>query len=990
MIHRIDLRPATDEVWYLYLLRLFLLFRGKPHIRYAQNLLFVGVALLTITWVDLGMAVLDFFENQPIPGDQSNKFNPNSIPLSKMAALGCFVMSPVIFLVGELIYLRNDKRTDLPLGDPSCSPDKSLSALKFTASGVINFIGRDAELAQLEHFMNSADAVSWCAISGMGASGKSRLALELCNIYKKKRWRSGFYDYHFSKSLLSTWNPKHAHLIVIDYAGKDIEIPLELIKHAVHLKNSEQLLYPIRIVLLDREAQSTIEAICKTFTFGESIKRCLYSPSIFNLAPVTEESLGPIVFDICDFFEVPDQLRGELLRHILNCDSDRKILVAGLRALEIYLEKIQDPGASMEQLINQLITQEREKHWEPAGFDSNKEQYLIAATMADGIYLSDDNSNGTEVKAFLDDFDFPSIYGKIVGEAADYRLTPLSHDVISELYVLISFDPSKDADRENFHKLVQICLQINHGQGLVNFFTRAANDWPRHPSLNMLLPRFGQSFDTVNVWLALMGNIIDKIEIPLADKINLFSRTFSGAYRDSPEFTLSMMHVFEGLSLRILREASGTGLLDLWLRDYSIVVVDKSYLPAGDQKPSPIDTSLVAIAQDVKVRPKDYCDAVIESFECLDVGSKKCFIWPGLLEVYHHAVLHRLADRAIDLRKLREFLGAMISNVEVGWGLNRIFKDVIVGLIQFGHTSKNKEDVLDIVEYMVETGGSRNSPDGMAELLSAASAAYGHISVPYDKKRDLHNVWESSFKNEIYTDEKIATQYVGFAVGFMHGFNDPDDLKSALELMEKIEGVAARFPNNIIIENLNLCFGQLTRQEQGFLSNEEADVFLEKAVILAKTYAEQVPKVPSTVIREISTRYSNAAQKSDPHANKYFHMGIELCRYLVTKDLGSEKLYLGQLLENLFQYSLRSPDYDAMRELGNVVGELQQNESIDISHFFPNTSILLSKYQGALNVGDGIMAQEIAQVALYWLEHLHDTTPIRGLFEHIVEDNSKR
>jgi len=222
----------------------------------------------------------------------------------------------------------------------------------------------------------------------------------------------------------------------------------------------------------------------------------------------------------------------------------------------------------------------------------------------------------------------------------------------------------------------------------------------------------------------------------------------------------------------------------------------------------------------------------------------------------------------------------------------------------------------------------------------------------------------------------------------MHGFRGSADLEIALQQLERAEAVTKKFPNVQTIENLNLSFGQLIRRERELLSEDKTDALLEKQIILVKTHGEQVPKIVSNLIGNISILYSNAIRGDFESAQNYFSIAVDVSQYYDEKDIVHEKLYLGDFLRGEFEYYLKKEDFESLCDLCDKTSELQQFIFVDVDQFFLNTSsTLFSSYQAAVNQKNKALTKEIASCAMYWLDNLHEKKFINGIYTHIVNDS---
>ena len=89
-------------------------------------------------------------------------------------------------------------------------------------SDKVPFVGREAEIQQLFEFCKTNDPIQWWSIIGAGGSGKSRLALEFCQILEGPEWKCVFLDPGvFGKMFdhILKWYYARNLLFVIDYAS---------------------------------------------------------------------------------------------------------------------------------------------------------------------------------------------------------------------------------------------------------------------------------------------------------------------------------------------------------------------------------------------------------------------------------------------------------------------------------------------------------------------------------------------------------------------------------------------------------------------------------------------------------------------------------------------------------------------------------------------------------------------------------------------------
>ncbi|SPB18555.1 hypothetical protein NOV72_05755 [Caballeronia novacaledonica] len=155
-------------------------------------------------------------------------------------------------------------------------------------------LGREMELASLHTFLNDLRAMSARVLIGGGGSGKTRLALELCEQASSDGWNAGFVtrtELHrfFGQQNLSDWGWQNPTLIVVDYAAEHAELLSkwldELTDRAVPPK------HVLRLLLLERHATTETGWWTTVFAsggWGVTSKRALLDPSEpVSIRPIT-------------------------------------------------------------------------------------------------------------------------------------------------------------------------------------------------------------------------------------------------------------------------------------------------------------------------------------------------------------------------------------------------------------------------------------------------------------------------------------------------------------------------------------------------------------------------------------------------------------------------------------------------------------------------------------------------------------------------------
>ena len=121
-------------------------------------------------------------------------------------------------------------------------------------------VGRDAELADLDRFLHSTESISVRVLTGDGGSGKTRLALHLCEQMADQGWLTGFATSDALRRFnaqpdRTEWGWSRPTLVVIDYAASHTELLKDWLDAlADRLGQEPALEHPLRILLLERHA----------------------------------------------------------------------------------------------------------------------------------------------------------------------------------------------------------------------------------------------------------------------------------------------------------------------------------------------------------------------------------------------------------------------------------------------------------------------------------------------------------------------------------------------------------------------------------------------------------------------------------------------------------------------------------------------------------------------------------------------------------------
>lgn len=184
------------------------------------------------------------------------------------------------------------------------------------------FVGRLAELAKLNTFLNSDVQISWWAITGQAGVGKSRLALELIKS-NMVEWFGFFMNKAATVADIENYKPFKNTIVIIDYVkGKEKEI-VEFLQCLTKIYSNTG--YKLRILILERENNAQAGTWYETLTqcFARADKTIFTSNRYQNdkddyflaLEDMLDEDVESLIGKICQRYGLPkDNARDKDLR----------------------------------------------------------------------------------------------------------------------------------------------------------------------------------------------------------------------------------------------------------------------------------------------------------------------------------------------------------------------------------------------------------------------------------------------------------------------------------------------------------------------------------------------------------------------------------------------------------------------------------------------------------------------------------------------------
>jgi len=804
----------------------------------------------------------------------------------------------------ELNYINTVKNLNITL--PSATPiNKSLTSLKYQ-SEIVNFIGRESELSQLETFIESDGWVKWWIIGGTGGSGKSRLALQISKIYTAKGWHCGFINYNTILNF-NEWEPDKNHLIICDYVLNKEDSIIDLISNAIKLKLSGKLYFKIRILLIERDANTITDILNNVDTFGPMCESYLYPHNSLTLTDLKDKELKIMLQELAIYFGLPTEKLSYLYDFVSQYKS-RGFLMGGIFCL-YYNQTIIDENIGPEELIQKLIEREK-KHWALA---NNQEKYLILATLIGGIdankqVLSD------EVQVYLNNYN-AKMYKKIVGESSSSYIAPLSHDLINELYVLDELKPQNSFNNEKYLEFIELALGVDEGKELISFFTRSSQDYPKHKTLENLKNPYKESGNGFIKWALTISNIVDVINLTKEEKLDIYQKVAFGLTSFVPESHL----IDKALFLRLLNDLSGNKKARMYLgyikiNEPILIHAEKS----KEQAKGFLDTLL----------PLQYCEDIISLFIDLDNKYQNIILGSHIVEIYHHLLMHLSVDRSIDYQKIIDIYDEISKFIEDKGQDNymitiisyhRLCTNLIASIWQFGHLRNNAEYrlefALNIKDKALKSSHIKyNNIDAIVQT-SYLSQLYPPLSIYYanNKDRSYSKLIEliKEYKQHFRNHNKIEdVNFVGCCVQLAHGFQSQEDYDYFLTLYDECKVLAEKHKTQEIIISFSLIVHQMLKNNSvvsytEYIKQPHDDMFMKEAINLAINYPTIEYGILTDIFREISSRYLKYIESKDyEKALSYIDIAVEII--LNTEDIEyieSQKIWAsGFVIVGLMDY----------------------------------------------------------------------------------------
>jgi tetratricopeptide (TPR) repeat protein len=354
----------------------------------------------------------------------------------------------------------------------------------YFGSTLLGFYGRGKEKEDLEKFITLPDKLRLWIITGIGGTGKSKLAFEICNQYRKEGYYAGFLD-KGAKQLSTDWSPENPTIIIIDYAAERIE----QIKQFISMyESSQRWKHRVRIILIERDEIFLKEKLNELSpTENETYNCMLYKPQSLHIEPLGNAEILQIMRYILQDNPTIKQTYTdkELLELFKKIDGKKRTIFAIYLAETLRDSAYKSKSSSNIDSILASIYKKEVDRWKT--ILQNKDDYqkymhlIYLTTLMGGCDKS--ILNNSEIQNVLPEKNeySPYIYAQLIGGTiSGEKISQLEPDIFGEYALLcIEEDIKRNSLGEQHNRDLLYSLAWSHKEtNIYDVLYRMLRDFP--------------------------------------------------------------------------------------------------------------------------------------------------------------------------------------------------------------------------------------------------------------------------------------------------------------------------------------------------------------------------------------------------------------------------------------------------------------------------------------------------------------------------------
>ena len=410
--------------------------------------------------------------------------------------------------------------------------ENTVNAFSYSNSKV-GFYGREAEVNEIDEFMNCDKPFAFWSITGYGGMGKSKLAYNIAKKYDKQNWTVIWYDFNntdidkiFGKDFV------HNVLFIVDYAGSKLEAVRKIItKSIVKAQNmDEHRIIHIRLLMVERDDYSKIDGMfetwykkifnCQDFD-GKQNFEYKNEPSEpnkpLNLSAINDtEALYNIIDDFTVNVKGEQKLdkskKDEIIDFVRNklCQTEKDSHFADRCIFILFTTDAVLSGKDIKNWDTKELLENYLKRFERilpnANNMRNHKQLLAFATAVGGIDIDNCENDvfAPYIKKLENDFSndddlCDAIKTLCEKEVADTLITPLQPDLVGEYNFIYEMQCISRVRRNNNQKeLFKTFLSTDYIDYFCTFMERCYADWYNEEYLSTLTDMIISIINEVN------------------------------------------------------------------------------------------------------------------------------------------------------------------------------------------------------------------------------------------------------------------------------------------------------------------------------------------------------------------------------------------------------------------------------------------------------------------------------------------------------------
>lgn len=392
--------------------------------------------------------------------------------------------------------------------------ENTVNAFSYSNSQV-GFYGREAEVNEINKFMNCDKPFTFWSITGYGGMGKSKLAYNIAKKYDKQNWTVIWYDSNntdidkiFGKDFV------HNVLFIVDYAGSKIDAVRKIITKSIAKteNQNENRIIHIRLLMVERDDYSKNDGMfenwyqkifnCQDFDGKQNFE---YKNEPLNLSAINDTKA---LYNIIDDFTVnvkgeqklDNSKKDEIIDFVRNklCQTEKDSHFADRCIFILFTTDAVLSGKDIKNWDTAKLLENYLKRFERilpnANNMRNHKQLLAFATAVGGIDIDNCENDVFDpyIKKLENDFSndddlCDAIKTLCEKEVADTLITPLQPDLVGEYNFIYEMQCISRVRRNNNQKeLLKTFLSKNYIDYFCTFMERCYADWYNEEYLSTL------------------------------------------------------------------------------------------------------------------------------------------------------------------------------------------------------------------------------------------------------------------------------------------------------------------------------------------------------------------------------------------------------------------------------------------------------------------------------------------------------------------------